>query len=309
MIFYKKILVFTNSFLFENEKFINKNFIVKAIALFSIINILLVFPDRANIFGSHGFISRDVNNLFILSYSPQLSWLITPLARLGLSENLSLLLIITIYLMSLVCILMDYGRLVFSVLIWFIHLMFVQSSYLFAYGADYFLSFLLFVNIFFNLDTVLKPESFKMVCSFAIRFLQIHLCIVYFFSGFGKTLGISWFDGNAIWYLANTYFPWLVGTLLPLAKYPILFKMLSVSVVLIELLYPFFIWFSKTRRILLILIIILHLSIGIFMQFYTFAAIMILMNLIAFGYYFKKDFNLSSISFGTIWRKLSLNKI
>ena len=29
--------------------------------------------------------------------------------------------------------------------------------------------------------------------------IQVHLCVVYFFSGCGKLLGASWWEGTALW--------------------------------------------------------------------------------------------------------------
>ena len=33
----------------------------------------------------------------------------------------------------------------------------------------------------------------------ALRLLQVHLCVVYLFSGCGKLLGASWWEGTALW--------------------------------------------------------------------------------------------------------------
>ena len=278
-----------DNFLFKSHSiFIDRKFIINFIAIFCIVNILFIAPDMYSIFSSNGFVQKEINNSFILSYQPILSWISNPLMSIGIPENRIILGVFLIYIFSLILIIRRVKPLFFSVMAWFIHLMLINSSYLFSYGADYFISFTLFINIFINFSLIIDKETGDLLHSFIMRFIQIQLCIVYFFAGFGKILGIDWLDGNAIWYVLNFFGSNTTDILLSYVDYPIVFKILSWGV-LIELVYPFLIFIPKVRKWIFVMIILIHLSIAIFMKFYTFGLIMILLNIIGFGHYFKLD--------------------
>ncbi|MCL6461175.1 MAG: hypothetical protein I4O51_04805 [Flavobacterium micromati] len=111
---------------------------------------------------------------------------------------------------------------------------------------------------------------------------------------------MDWFDGNAVWFVINRFSPEFIGIANVLAEYPMIYKVLSFAV-LIELLYPFLIFVPKIRNWMLGVILLLHVSIAVLMKFYMFGAIMIVLNLIAFGHYYSlsKSFKrIESILFG-----------
>ena len=58
---------------------------------------------------------------------------------------------------------------------------------------------------------------------------------------------------------------------------------LGISVWLIELLYPALIWPQKTRFLWLALACLMHFGIGFAMGMHLFAAVMIVLNVAAFG--------------------------
>lgn len=273
-----------NFFFNSNEKFLNRNNIIIVIGVFCIINLLIISPDIYEIFASDGLVDASINNSFLTSYQPRLSWFTTPLMNIGIPEKAIILTILALYLVSLMSVITKYKSVMFSIIAWFIHITLVNSSYLFSYGADYFISFLLFFNIFLNISTVIQEDKGNALYSFIVRFMQLHLCIVYFFAGFGKILGTDWLDGNAMWYVLNSFMPESVDTMLNFIDYPIVFQILSWGV-LLELVYPVLIFTPKVRKWFLIKIFILHIGIAIIMQFYTFAMVMILLNIVGFGHY------------------------
>ena len=59
--------------------------------------------------------------------------------------------------------------------------------------------------------------------------------------------------------------------------------MLGISICLLEVSYPIFIWMKKTRRVWLLCILAMHAAIGLLMGLYLFALVMIVMNVAAFG--------------------------
>ncbi len=53
-----------------------------------------------------------------------------------------------------------------------------------------------------------KPVSeipVSVSANIALRLIQLHLCILYFFAGTGKLQGVSWWEGTAIWLAFANY--------------------------------------------------------------------------------------------------------
>jgi hypothetical protein len=127
----------------------------------------------------------------------------------------------------------------------------------------------------------LRPKDPQLL-GFWRRVLQLHLCIIYFFSGLTKCLGNGWWDGSNVW-RALIRPPFNVIDPEILVRWRYLFPVAGIFVCLLEIGYPFFIWHSKTRKIWLIGICAMHVGIGFTMGMYLFAFIMIVLNVAAFG--------------------------
>ena len=114
------------------------------------------------------------------------------------------------------------------------------------------------------------------------RVLQVHLCFVYFFGGLAKLLGSGWWNGSNLWRaLIRPPFNLLSPDILVRFKYAL--PILGISICLIEIGYPIFIWFKKTRFFWLVCILGMHAAIGLMMGMYLFALVMIVLNLAAYG--------------------------
>src|SRR6185312_15831168 len=78
------------------------------------------------------------------------------------------------------------------------------------------------------------------------RVLQIHLCFVYFFGGLAKLLGSGWWNGSNLWRsLIRPPFNLLSPDILVRFKYAL--PIVGISICMIEIGYPVFIWMKKTR--------------------------------------------------------------
>ncbi len=112
----------------------------------------------------------------------------------------------------------------------------------------------------------------------AIRLIQVHMCIIYLFSGLGKLKGDTWWEGTAIWgALANYEYQsfdmtWLAG-------YPILGNFITQFTVAWEVAYCALVWPRWTRPIMIALAVPLHLGIAFCMGMMTFGLIMLVGNL------------------------------
>ena len=112
----------------------------------------------------------------------------------------------------------------------------------------------------------------------AIRLIQLHLCIVYLFSGLAKLEGENWLAGTAVWWaVANYEYQSLEATWL--ANWPVLVALATHATVYWELFYCFLVWNRFTRPLMLGMAFLIHGGIALYMGMITFGLIMIVANL------------------------------
>lgn len=112
----------------------------------------------------------------------------------------------------------------------------------------------------------------------ALRLLQVHLCVVYFFSGTGKLFGASWWEGTALWgAIANDRYRTL--DLRGLAGHPLVVNALTLVTLWWEVSYPALVWPRLTRRLCLAMAVAVHLGIGLAMGMMEFGLAMLAANL------------------------------
>jgi HTTM domain len=129
------------------------------------------------------------------------------------------------------------------------------------------------------LKTKLKGPQFL---GFWRRVLQVHLCFVYFIGGLAKCLGSGWWNGENLWRsLTRPPFNLVSPDILVQFKYAL--PILGISICLLEVGYPVFIWIKKTRFFWLACTVAMHAGIGLIMGMYLFALVMIVLNVAAFG--------------------------
>jgi hypothetical protein len=223
-------------------------------------------------------------------FIPRLGWLVGLATHVGLREKI-VLSITWICLLAASCGLFIGVACRFSaILAWFLHLCAAKSGGFISYGVDNFMTIGLFYLMLsplpdrYSLDwrlRKLRPKDPRLL-GFWRRALQLHLCVIYFFSGLTKCLGSGWWDGSNIWRaLIRPPFNIIDPEILVRWKY--LFPVAGIFICLLEIGYPAFIWNSKTRKIWLIGICAMHAGIGLAMGMYLFAFIMIILNVAAFG--------------------------
>lgn len=106
------------------------------------------------------------------------------------------------------------------------------------------------------------------------RLMQIQMAAIYFSAGVEKLYGDMWWSGVAPWAALNNnevaFFP--MGLF---ADQFWIINLMAFGTIFIEVSYAFLIWGFKTRPFLLSAALFLHVSIGIMMGMYFFAAVMI----------------------------------
>jgi hypothetical protein len=240
-----------------------------------------------------GLVSRQLGEAittFDSPFIPKLGWLVA----LGRNINISEETVLSVAWACLLCVgfllLLGLFSRPAAIIAWFLHLCAAESGGLFAYGADNFMTTGLFYLMLSPLPDRYSADQWMVqtqakdpqLLGFWRRVLQVHLCFVYFIGGLAKCLGSGWWDGTNLWRaLARPPFNTISPDVLVRFKYVLV--VLGISICLIEVGYPFFIWMKKTRFFWLICILIMHVAIGLTMGLYLFALIMVVLNLAAFG--------------------------
>jgi Vitamin K-dependent gamma-carboxylase len=249
-------------------------------------NDLLLAADR-------GLVSRDLTEALLSVEShfiPRLGWLVALATHVGFDEETALYVAWICLLVAGCGLLIGAACRVSAILAWFFQLCVAKSGGFLSYGMDNFMTIGLFYLMLsplpdrYSLDwrlRELRPKKPQLL-GFWRRVLQLHLCVIYFFSGLTKCLGSGWWDGSSVWRsLIRPPFNVIDPEILVRGKF--IFPIAGIVICLLETGYPFFIWRSKTRNIWLICICGLHILIGLAMGMWLFSLVMIVLNVAAFG--------------------------
>ncbi|WP_396191511.1 hypothetical protein [Flavobacterium sp.] len=106
----------------------------------------------------------------------------------------------------------------------------------------------------------------------------IHLCFAYFIAAIHKIHSDVWFNGVATYYTLSLERFQGTSYNLMLSKNAIFVTLSTYFTILIELLHPILVWFKKTKLIVIILVILLHLSISVLMMLYDFQIVFIVLQ-------------------------------
>ena len=256
---------------------------------------LLLRSDWIQLFASEGrgLISRDLTEAIVSAediLAPRLGWIVAAGNYLGLDQYPTLWFVWWCLVCGALCLLAGVFCRYAAALVWFLHLCTNNSAALFSYGVDNFMSIGLFYLMLaplpdqWSFDTRIRrttPKNHRLL-GFHRRILQMHMCLIYFFSGIAKSLGVGWWNGTSLWRaLTRSPFNVIPPDLLIVGKN--ILPVLGILVCVAETGYPVFIWPRKSRPVWFASIIGMHVTIGIAMGMYLFALIMVVLNTAAFG--------------------------
>jgi hypothetical protein len=240
-----------------------------------------------------GLVSRKLGEAvtsFDSPLIPKLGWLVALGGYAHIGEDAVLSIAWAFLLCMGLLLLLGFFSRPAAIIAWFLHLCAAESGGLFAYGADNFMTTGLFYLMLsplpdrYSLDHRLLKVELKgpQLLGFWRRVLQVHMCFIYFVGGLAKCLGSGWWNGSNLWRsLTRAPFNLISPDIIVRFKYAL--PILGISICLIELGYPFFIWKRKTRLFWLVGILVMHIGIGLAMGMYLFALVMIVLNVAAFG--------------------------
>lgn len=116
-----------------------------------------------------------------------------------------------------------------------------------------------------------KPKS-----GWAMRFIQLQVCFVFFVAGLEKLPGNDWHQGFALHYimqLDDLYGRFWVPE--AIERSLLASQVMSWGTLVLEMLIPFAVWFKPTRRLAIVLAIGFHLALEYMMNLYLFEWVMI----------------------------------
>lgn len=219
----------------------------------------------------------DGATLDLVRYHPDaLGWSVYDVAALaefhgGIARGHTLALVEWLYATLCIALIVGWNVRGIAIALLCLHYRVFVAAPLFSYGFDYIVLSALTYCAFYSARWAPLVR----------RTLQVHLCIIYFFSGLNKAVGPTWHNGEAVWKAVQQSFGPQVIPLAGMDSLPWLWMMAGWGVVLLEFSYPFLIWSRHLRPWLLAGALLLHFSIALFMGLYAFSALMILLNLVA----------------------------
>jgi hypothetical protein len=116
------------------------------------------------------------------------------------------------------------------------------------------------------------------MANLAIRLIQVHMCIIYLFSGIGKLHGPQWVTGEASW-LSFAMLEYQSIDMTWMARWPKLLNFMTHLTVFWELTYCALVWPRFTRPWVLLMAVVVHGGIILFLGMPTFGLVMLIGNL------------------------------
>ncbi|MGH1519676.1 hypothetical protein [Chryseobacterium sp. JK1] len=262
-----------------------------SIGMIVLLQFLAVMPDFDKLFSSSSIIPQDIMNVFTPEWLITFPKIIHFLEEFGISESTTTIMMKVSFITLCTFIITGFYSRASAFALLILQIALLKGSSFFAYGADFFTSMSLFYLILFPADHRFSLRNFifnkkptEVNITPVKRLFQIHISIAYFFSGLDKMLGFNWWNGESIWKAIHLPysnrdlsidFTWL-------AEHSYFLIIIGWSTILIEMLYPLFIWIKTTQKTWLFLTISMHIGIAVVLNLYYFSAIMIVWNMTNF---------------------------
>ncbi|MCP1298073.1 HTTM domain-containing protein [Chryseobacterium sp. S0630] len=294
-----KVMKNLNAFYTKIENFFFKqdnqteflSFFRIAIGIVILLQFTAVLPDFEKLFSSSSVIPQDIMSVFIPDWLITFSKMVSFFQTLGIEESTTIAITKVSFITLCILIITGLYSRISAFFLLILQIALLKGSSFFAYGADFFTSMSLFYLILFPADQhfslrncIFRRKPGNTNITPVKRLFQIHISIAYFFSGLDKALGFNWWNGESIWKAIhlpysnrdlNIDFSWLI-------EHSYILSLMGWSTIIIEMCYPFFIWYKPTQKTWLFLTISMHIGIALVLNLYYFSAIMIVWNITNF---------------------------
>ncbi len=285
----KKISTQLRNLFFKPEAPETLAFFRIAVSAFALVQLFVLLPDWMWLYGPNGLLPWQISDALNTTNQPSLLFIADLLSHLHISENSTLYIVSIIYFVALAGLLTGFKTKLMGISAWLMHIILNTTGHFTAYGVETFLHIALFYCAVLPVGCCWSFDARKnqvhipsYLITLSVRLIQFHLCIMYLACGIEKSLGVQWWNGEAIWMaLQQDQFHQVnTGWMAQIAIIP---KILCWGTLLVETLYPFAIFFRRTKKMWLLGIISMHAFIAIFLGLELFGGLMILLNLSAFG--------------------------
>jgi hypothetical protein len=266
------------------------------VASFCLAKIAATGTHFLDVFGPDGFVESWVAHWYLGAGIPSMEDFVASAAKIGISAKQTVLLMLAAYVVFLFALLVGFLTRAAAIGSWAMHFFFLHAGYGLAYGMDFFTHIALFYCVImpcgdcWSMDARRRPERrhWSVQAGVTRRMLKLQLCIIYTSSGIAKAAGPQWWTGESIWrsMVMPTFTQVDVSWLAHHTWFP---AMLGVSVILLEVGYGVYTWLPSLRSLWVLSVCLMHLGIAIFLGMYLFGAIMIILNVGAFGYELARD--------------------
>lgn len=234
--------------------------------------------ENIDLFDERSFIPRDAAlNLLGDFYHSPIAWFFWP-DHWAFAMHVIFVILLFIYWIGL-------GGRAIAWMILILQLGFLQRNYAISFGADVVSTVLFFYFVFAETNAHLTVKSFfkkqispkwystDLMTPVMYRMLQIHISVIYAYTGFEKLKGQTWWDGTALWpVLAN---PQMVITNLEFVRHiPWLIPFITFMTIVFEIYFPAAMLSKKTRIPWLWMGVSFHLGIAILVWLFPFSLIM-----------------------------------
>src|SRR5437764_14813478 len=198
-----------------------------------------------------GLIRRDLTEAMLSAESPfipRVGWLVDTGAYFGLSERVVLWSVWLILMLGALLVAVGLFCRISSVVLWLLYVCIAKSAELLSYGVDNFT----IIGLFYLAIAPLRDSSSldaswrgilprnAVLHGLHQRFLQFHVCIIYFFGGISKCAGYGWWNGVSLW-RALTRAPFDVVPPEVLIRMAFVLPLFGILVCVMEATYPIFI--------------------------------------------------------------------
>lgn len=156
-------------------------------------------------------------------------------------------------------------------LAWVLHLGFMQRNYAASMGVDSMMMVFLF---YFSFVEVWKKENHDALSRLMIRMTQVHLAIIYYYTGIEKLRGTTWWEGSALWLVFNNT-QITLWDLTWMAHFPFLLALLAHVTVVWEIFFPAAIINPRTKYLWLLMGFGFHVGIALVLDLWGFSALML----------------------------------
>jgi hypothetical protein len=259
-------------------------FLRSGMGLVLLFQALRLWPDVKDIAASHAIVPSSIAELVDPWWLPRVGWFTPLLTHAGLDGQRTFIFIFALYSILLISLILNFLPRATSLLVFVLHLVLAGSTHFSLYGVDRFARIGLFYCVIAPVRVPLLEASDALWRSSLVhRLLQFNLMVAYWTAGIAKSFAVQWWSGEALWQaMAQPIFRGMVDPAF-LAAHPRIASMAAISVLVIEICYPLFMLPKATRPIWLALVVLMHLGIGLFMNMWSFAFVMIVLNTSAFG--------------------------